>query len=104
MRDATPDSSDGHNCPILQLKVRLLDVSPMIWRRLLVPSTMTLRDLHGVFQVAMGWRSLHLYQFRIHAVHYGSIELATESADRTLASFSFRCGAKIVYEYDMTDY
>jgi len=26
----------------------------MIWRRVLVPETYTLRELHGVFQVAMG--------------------------------------------------
>jgi hypothetical protein len=27
----------------------------MVWRRLLVPSRYTLRELHGVIQVAMGW-------------------------------------------------
>ena len=27
----------------------------MIWRRLLVPETMSLHELHGVLQVAMGW-------------------------------------------------
>ena len=40
---------------ILQVKVWLLGVSPMVWRRLLVPSSYTLRELHGVIQVAMGW-------------------------------------------------
>ena len=50
---------------ILQLKIRLLDVSPMIWRRMLVPAAFTLRELHGVIQVAMGWESLHLYLFQI---------------------------------------
>jgi len=39
---------------ILQVKVWLLDISPMVWRRLLVPSSYTLRELHGVIQVAMG--------------------------------------------------
>jgi Plasmid pRiA4b ORF-3-like protein len=32
-------------------------ISPMVWRRLLVPSTYTLRELHGVLQVAMGWEA-----------------------------------------------
>ncbi|MGH7119508.1 MAG: IS1096 element passenger TnpR family protein [Acetobacteraceae bacterium] len=35
---------------VVQLKVWLLGISPMIWRRLLVPSTCTLRELHGVIQ------------------------------------------------------
>jgi hypothetical protein len=68
MPDAEIDSSGGANGSILQLKIRLLDVSPMVWRRVLVPAAITLKDLHGVFQVVLGWRGLHLYQFRIHAV------------------------------------
>jgi hypothetical protein len=30
----------------------------MIWRRVLVPTTFTLRELHGVIQVAMGWEGV----------------------------------------------
>ena len=44
---------------ILQLKIRLLDVNPMIWRRVLVPATYTLEELHGVIRVAMGWEPIH---------------------------------------------
>jgi hypothetical protein len=62
-----------------------------------------LEELHGVFQVVMGWQSLHLYRFRIHAAHYGSWELETQSPERSLASFRFRRGDKFVYEYDMHD-
>jgi len=47
----------------VQVKVWLLGISPMVWRRLLVPDTCTLRELHGVIQVAMGWEGIHLYQF-----------------------------------------
>ena len=39
--------------PALQLKVRLLEVSPMVWRRLLVPAATSLRELHGVIQVVL---------------------------------------------------
>jgi hypothetical protein len=49
---------------VVQLKVWLLGISPMVWRRLLVPSTCTLRELHGVIQVAMGWEGIHLYLWR----------------------------------------
>ena len=46
---------------IVQLKVRLLGLSPMIWRRVLAPESVTLRELHGILQVAMGWEGIHLY-------------------------------------------
>lgn len=104
MPDMPIDPLAGNSASILQLKVRLIDLSPMVWRRMLVPTTMILQDLHGVVQVAMGWRSLHLYQFRIHAVHYGSGDLGAETPNRTLGSFNFCDGDKFVYEYDMTDY
>jgi len=39
---------------IYQLKIRLRGISPMIWRRVLVPASATLRELHGILQVAMG--------------------------------------------------
>ena len=37
----------------MQVKVWLLGINPMVWRRLLVPDTCALRELHGVIQVAM---------------------------------------------------
>ncbi len=60
---------------IYQLKIRLLGISPMIWRRVLVPASTTLRELHGILQVAMGWEGIHLFVVDIHAVRYGSFEL-----------------------------
>ncbi|MER9594097.1 plasmid pRiA4b ORF-3 family protein [Mesorhizobium sp. M0244] len=56
---------------ILQFRIWLKDVNPMMWRTVQVPSTMTLREFHGVLQVAMGWEGIHLYQFVIHTVRYG---------------------------------
>ncbi|MBV8614413.1 MAG: hypothetical protein JOY66_11685 [Acetobacteraceae bacterium] len=41
----------------MQIKVWLLGISPMVWRRLLAPGTFTLRELHGALQVAMGGRA-----------------------------------------------
>ncbi|NOR24685.1 MAG: hypothetical protein GQ542_09885 [Desulforhopalus sp.] len=42
---------------IYQLKVVLLGISPMIWRRLLVCNTSTITDLHHILQITMGWAS-----------------------------------------------
>ena len=45
---------------IAQLKVRLLGISPMIWRRVLVPASVSLRELYGILQVSLGWEGIHL--------------------------------------------
>lgn len=46
---------------VVQVKVWLLGISLMVWRRVPVPGTCTLRELHGVIQVAMDWEGIHLY-------------------------------------------
>ena len=54
---------------IVQLKVRLSGISPMIWRRVLVPESGSPREVHGILQVSMGWMGFHLSYFDIYAVH-----------------------------------
>jgi len=78
----------------MQIKVWLLGISPMVWRRLLMPSTCTLRELHGSIQVAMGWEGVHLYQFCLRAARYGSWELSASSPEVTLAAVRLRKGAR----------
>jgi len=86
---------------ILQIKVWLTGISPMIWRRVLVPTTFTLRELHGVIQLAMGWEGIHLYDFHLRAARYGSWEVAASSPDVALAALRLRKGARFTYEYDL---
>ena len=86
---------------VLQFKVWLMGVSPMIWRRLQVPPEMTLRELHGTLQVAMGWENLHLYQFVLRAKRYGSWQLSAASPDVTLEDLKLCRRARFVYEYDL---
>ena len=86
---------------IIQIKVWLMGISPMIWRRLHVPASITLRELHGVLQVAMGWESWHLFQFQLRAIGFGSWELSARSPDITLEELRLRKGARFVYEYDL---
>jgi len=85
----------------VQVKVWLDGVSPMTWRRVRVPSSITLRELHGMIQAAMGWEGLHLYQFLLRAGHYGSADLGASSPDVSLAALRMRQGARFVYEYDL---
>ena len=48
---------------VLQVKVTLYDVSPRVWRRVLVPTDYTFFDLHIALQDAMGWDDSHLHSF-----------------------------------------
>ena len=43
----------------------------MIWRRVLVPASVSLRELHGTLQVGMSWEGIHLYYFDIIPVSRG---------------------------------
>ena len=86
---------------LLQLKVRLLGISPMIWRRVLVPEAMSLHELHGVLQVAMGWEAIHLFQFSVRGVVYAGPCLHGQPVDVPLSDFRFRRNAKFRYVYDM---
>ena len=54
-----------------QLEVTLDDVEPPVWRRIEVPSSITLAGLHTVIQQAMGWQDHHLHQFEIGDKIYG---------------------------------
>ncbi len=56
---------------IYQLKIKLLGIKPMIWRRLLVSSVMKLDELHIAIQIAMGWTNSHLYEFISGYDRYG---------------------------------
>lgn len=47
----------------LVLRVDLMDTPLKIWRRIQVPASLSLTDLHTVLQVAMGWEDSHLWQF-----------------------------------------
>jgi Plasmid pRiA4b ORF-3-like protein len=59
---------------VFQLIVTLRDIEPPIWRRLVVPASLTLRELHAVIQTAMGWKDYHLHMFDIDGVRYGDVE------------------------------
>lgn len=49
------------------LRIELLDVAPLVWRRVLVPDNWTLGDLHPYLQWVMGWMDCHAHEFEIGA-------------------------------------
>jgi hypothetical protein len=46
------------------LKVSLPGSRPLIWRRVRLPLTATLGDLHDAIQVLFGWDGDHLHVFQ----------------------------------------
>ncbi|HII84287.1 MAG TPA: plasmid pRiA4b ORF-3 family protein [Methanobacterium subterraneum] len=50
---------------VYQFRIDLDDIRPPIWRRILIPGTSTLRDLHHAIQDVMGWGNYHLHQFMV---------------------------------------
>jgi hypothetical protein len=56
----------------LQLRIELMHVEPHVWRRVIVPETVTLAKLHQVLQAAMGWTDSHLHEYVIARKHYGT--------------------------------
>jgi hypothetical protein len=91
---------------IVSLKVTLRGAKPPIWRRLLVPSTMTLGDLHLAIQAAMGWEDCHLHAFDIDGRRYGDRRTVDDVADEnrlTLSSLLNSGVARCTYTYDFGD-
>jgi len=50
--------------PILQLRIELLHIEPLIWRRIQAPGGYTFWDLHVAIQSAFAWTDTHLHEFR----------------------------------------
>jgi hypothetical protein len=53
---------------VYRLRVVTNGVSPLIWRRLLVPGQTTIAQLHTILQTAFGWDGEHLHRFVIRGV------------------------------------
>ncbi|MEI8026854.1 MAG: plasmid pRiA4b ORF-3 family protein [Pseudomonadota bacterium] len=93
---------------IFQLKIALSGSSPLIWRRVLVPSNFSLKKLHQVIQIVMGWQNSHLYLFLIDNVTYTEYELDFEDDSEVKPasiklSKVFTISSQFTYEYDFGD-
>jgi hypothetical protein len=93
---------------VYQLHVWLCEISPLIWRRLLVRSDSTIADLHYTLQIAMGWDDAHLHRFRIRGKDYGisrigGIDFRDDPHQVRLCDFHFRHHERFLYEYDFGD-
>ena len=93
---------------IYQIKATLDESKPPIWRRILVPSNITLEKFHYMLQVAMGWTNSHLHQFIVGQTYFGEphpdygFEMRDER-DVKLNQVVTGEGFKFRYEYDFGD-
>lgn len=92
---------------VYQLKVTLREVTPAIWRRILVPGTVRLSVLNAVILAAMGWSGYHLYEFRAGSRAYGEPDEEFEDdaldANRQSLSEIAVVGGWFTHHYDFGD-
>jgi hypothetical protein len=89
---------------VAELKVSLTGSRPPIWRRVRLPVTATLADLHDAIQVLFGWDGDHLHVFQAGKKQYSDPFMnlegtADEGAVRVRDALT--SGGKISYTYDL---
>lgn len=95
---------------ILELSVSVRDIEPVIWRRLLVPATITLPKLHDLLQLTLGWTDSHLHSFtfgaRTFTMPYEEIFDELDMEDERRKTLAGVLGPKLrefEYVYDFGD-
>ena len=81
----------------------------MIWRRFLVPETLTLYALHRLVQIGFDWEDYHLHEFKVGARLFttqwtGQRHWKEGKQELTLADLALRVRQKFTYIYDFGDY
>ena len=79
---------------VYQMKVTLLGVRPLVWRRFQIAGNQTLYQLHLVVQTVMGWENYHLYEF----------SLGNDTGEVRLDQLLHTEKQRFYYTYDMGDY
>ena len=91
-----------------QLKITLRGIKPPIWRRIEVPSDISLGDLAPVLEAAMGWMGGHLHIFDVDGVTYGTPDPDWGDDDLNEDGYSLgdvlpEVGTKMQFDYDFGD-
>ena len=96
-----------------RLRITIDDVEPLVWRRLVVPLSWRLDQLHLAIQAAFNWWNSHLHEFRIGGLRYGDPDvedMAFEDSPRLfderevkLRDFGRENGVRFTYAYDFGD-
>jgi hypothetical protein len=95
--------------PLYQLRIELLGIKPVIWRRLLVPGSIKLHRLHAILLWTMGWAGGHLHEFMIGDEHYGQPDPdfdmgpPLQREDRVTLAAALGARKSFLYLYDFGD-
>jgi Plasmid pRiA4b ORF-3-like protein len=94
---------------VYQFRVVLQGISPLIWRRLLIPSDMSLATLHATLQIVFAWSDVHLHHFRIHGKEYGCARVGGPSFEDDphqvpLGQLRLHQGERFTYVYNFIDH
>jgi hypothetical protein len=93
----------------LQLHIELRGLRPKVWRRVLVPDTITLQRLHAVIQAAFQWGGYHLHEFDAAGERYGTPDPDYDDpgsvrSERTRLTSAVTPSGSIDYVYDFGDH
>jgi hypothetical protein len=90
-----------------QLYVELDEVTPPVWRRILVSTGARMSRLHDMIQAAMGWTNSHLHALTVGDARFGMCfgdYPEGEIDEQTVTVLQALRGLKIfTYEYDFGD-
>lgn len=65
-------ASKALRVPAVEVRVELRDISPPVWRRLVLPGHWSLAVVHDAIQVTFGWYDDHLHVFEVGELRYGT--------------------------------
>ncbi|MCK5463263.1 MAG: plasmid pRiA4b ORF-3 family protein, partial [Bacteroidales bacterium] len=95
---------------VYQIQIALKGSKPKIWRRVLIPSDISMSDFHYVIQAVMGWTNSHLHQFIQHGLFYTEPQEgmwdemdAEDYTDLRVSDLLTREKDTLIYEYDFGD-
>lgn len=90
-----------------QLKATIVGSKPPVWRRVVVPSRISLAESHEILQAAFGWWGYHLHEFEISGRRYGIDDgegwEPPEDERRARLDMLAGAGSSFTYTYDFGD-
>lgn len=89
------------------LRISLNDVTPDVWRHIVVPSSILLPELSRVLETVMGWEGYHLHQFVVADILFGAPneddDWSIDYRKVTLQQISRQPGSTFEWHYDFGD-
>lgn len=102
-----PELTQSLEVRVYQFHILLLQISPAIWRRVLIRSDSSLADLHYIIQILMGWEDIHLHRFVLHGKVYGinkpGVLFDHNPGKVLLSDLHLRVKERFIYEYDFSN-